>query len=342
MHISRKTFFLIIRMIGIGILIGLLINLYFNWENKFSWKNLFSNILSSVILTMLFWSGSRLIVKYLIKRYSWIHQTKRVAIIHIILGLVFSLLVIFLFYLVTWFLIMHRKNLNGFFVYFKVGFYICLSLYFIVVLVVYCYYFFKSWRESLLNEEQLKLESLKLQYESLKNQVNPHFLFNSLNVLTSLIEKDPQASIKYVKQLSEVFRYVLDQNIRELVMVDTELGFIKSYIYLQHIRFGENFLVDIDIREKNFMIVPMALQILLENAVKHNEISTERPLSVTISDNDDYLFISNTKQLRSNLPDSNQIGLKTLQFQYDFLSGKKMEVINADDKFVVKLPKIKT
>jgi len=163
MNIKRKTVFLIMRMIGIGVLIGLLINFYFGWGNEPSWQNFFWNILASVILTIVFWTGSRLIIVYLIKKYSWIYQTKRVAIIHIILGLVFSILVIFLFYLVLWVFVMHRKTLHGFFFHFKTGFFICLSLYLIVVLIVYSYYFFRSWRESLLNEERLKLETLALQ-----------------------------------------------------------------------------------------------------------------------------------------------------------------------------------
>jgi len=209
------------------------------------------------------------------------------------------------------------------------------------MLISYTYYFFKYWKKAVLSEEQLKRESLSLQYESLKNQVNPHFLFNSLNVLTSLIEKDKDASIKYVKQLSDVFRYVLDQNGRELVPITTELKFIESYRFLQQIRFGTNFKIQININDKDFQIVPLALQILIENAVKHNEISLENPLTIKIYDDEGFLYVSNNLQLRSNIPDSNHIGLKTLDFQYEFLSGKKMEVIHNHSHFVVKFPKLK-
>jgi LytS/YehU family sensor histidine kinase len=171
--------------------------------------------------------------------------------------------------------------------------------------------------------------------------VNPHFLFNSLNVLTSLIERDRKASVQYVKQLADVFRYVLDQNVKELVPVETEMKFINSYIFLQQIRFGDNLKTSITIKNDDFLIVPMALQILIENAVKHNEISAERPLDITICDDEQYLIVENNVQPRNYLPDSNQLGLKTLEFQYEFLSGKKIEVICEDGTFVVKLPKIK-
>jgi len=219
--------------------------------------------------------------------------------------------------------------------------YLCFSINLIIIFISYSRHFFLNWKNSVLNEERLKRESLALQYESLKNQVNPHFLFNSLNVLTSLIERDSEASIKYVKQLSDVFRYVLDQNVRELVPIKTELEFIRSYIFLQQIRFGANFNINISIREEDFNIVPMSLQLLIENAVKHNEISDENPLMIKIYDEEQYVIVDNNLQPRNYLPESNQVGLKTLEFQYEFLSGKKVEVICEHNHFVVKLPKIK-
>jgi LytS/YehU family sensor histidine kinase len=200
--------------------------------------------------------------------------------------------------------------------------------------------FFKNWKRSVINEERLKRESIALQYESLKNQVNPHFLFNSLNVLTTLIEKNQEASIKYVEQLSEVFRYVLDQNSTELVPIETELKFIGSFIYLHKIRFGDNLQVKIAVTDPSFFVVPVALQILVENAVKHNEISSEKPLLIEIFDDNHYLVIRNNLQPRNYLPDSNHIGIKTLEFQYNFLSGKKLEFCNNGSYFTVKLPKI--
>jgi sensor histidine kinase YesM len=324
-----------------GISIGLLLTLIFNWKTLSSWEAMYKQSIYSVILTFLFWKGNEFIIRRLNKKYSWITETKKIIARHLISTSIYSLSVILIFYFYIWFIVLHKKSLTGFFLNFNTGFYICLSLAGIGLLASYSYYFFKYWKNALVREEQLKRESLALQYESLKNQVNPHFLFNSLNVLTSLIETDQDASIKYVKQLSDVFRYVLDQNVRELVPVETELKFIESYDFLQNIRFGNNFRIETDIKEKNFLIVPLALQILIENAVKHNEISSDNPLIIKVYDDDMNLYISNNLQPRSNLPDSNQIGLKTLDFQYEFLSGKKVEVINDNAHFVVKLPKIK-
>jgi LytS/YehU family sensor histidine kinase len=202
--------------------------------------------------------------------------------------------------------------------------------------------FYRRWRIAILNEERLKREAITFQFESLKNQVNPHFLFNSLNVLTTLITKDAESSIRFVKQLSEVYRYVLDQNTKDITWLAEELQFLNSYIYLNKIRFNESFNVEINIVDQDFQIIPLALQMLLENAIKHNIISEEKPLLVKIYDTGDYLVVENNLQKKSTMFDSNQIGLKNIQFRYEFLTRKKMEVTSDDSKFVVKLPKIKT
>jgi len=215
----------------------------------------------------------------------------------------------------------------------------------ILIIFIICFFlsveFFKNWQTSVVNEERLKREAIELQLASLKNQVNPHFLFNTLNVLTSLIPKDPEASIRFVKQLSEVYRYVLEQNAKDTTNIKDELQFLKSYVYLQKIRFGESFQVLEQITVPDFQIIPLALQMLLENAIKHNIVSDEKPLVVKIYDSDDYLIVENNLQKKSAMFDSNQIGLKNIQFRYEFLSRNKMEVISTEGKFIVKLPKLK-
>ncbi len=342
MNITRKAIIKhIIKPIALGIVIAILLTLIFDLGPNYSARNFLEQAFYSIILTFLFWKGNAAIAAYLSKKINWLENTRKRVFIHLTLAVSYSISVILLFYLYIWFILMHKQDLKSFYSHFQTGIYVCFSINLIVILTSYSYHFFLYWKNSVLNEEKLKRESLALQYESLKNQVNPHFLFNSLNVLTSLIERDSDASIKYVKQLSDVFRYVLDQNVRELVPVEIELKFIESYIYLQQIRFSENFKINITIKETDFLIVPLALQILIENAVKHNEISAENPLIIQIYDDEQYLFIDNNIQPRNYLPDSNQVGLKTLEFQYEFLSGKKMEIHNDDSQFVVKLPKIK-
>lgn len=326
--------------IGFGIFIGNLLTLLFDWQHIFSWNTFFEQSLYSSILSLLFWKGNEVIIRYLNKRNSWLKHIKRIIITHFAIGFTYSLVIILLFYLYIWIILMHKTSLEGFYQNFKGGIYVTFTINLIVNLVVYSYFFFKYWQKSVLNEEILKRESLALQYESLKNQVNPHFLFNSLNILTSLIERDKESSITFVKQLSEVFRYVLDQNVRELVDIDTELKFVESYIYLQRIRFGENIVISIDITDHRCKVVPIALQLLIENAIKHNIISRECPLKISICDEDEFITVKNNFQKKTIMPDSTGIGLKTLSFQYEFITGKKVEIIQGEEFFTVRLPKV--
>lgn len=336
---------LILKHVFIPIGFGLVVGVFLTWfsapKNILSRGVLINNFLYSAILSLLFWKGNEFIIKALNKRYSWIKETRKIVILHLLVTFAYNIIVITSFYLYIWFGKFHKQSLTGFLESTKGGFYMCLSITIIVTLISYAYNFFKYWKKSVLKEEELKRERIILQYEALKNQVNPHFLFNSLNVLTSLIELDKDASIKYVKQLSEVMRYVLDKNSTELVPIDVELKFIESFVYLLKIRFGNNLKVQVNIGARNFFIVPVALQILIENAVKHNEVSADKPLYVDITENDDYLIVSNNLQERNYLPDSNFIGLKSLTFQYEFLSGRQMEIVNNGSSFIVKIPKIK-
>jgi sensor histidine kinase YesM len=165
--------------------------------------------------------------------------------------------------------------------------------------------FFKSWRKAAVNEEILKNELLDYQYKSLVNQVNPHFLFNSLNVLTSLVHDDPDLAVKFIQQLSKVYRYTLENRDRDLVSFEEEKKFIESYLFLLNIRFEDSLNVDMQLDEnKKGMLIPMALQILVENAIKHNMISKQKPLKLKIEICDDVVCVSNNLQLPENKPQS--------------------------------------
>ena len=330
----------IIICVIFGIFIGGILIPLLNDHGFSSFPDIISQSGYSILLAFLFWQGNKAIIHAINRRYSWVKETRKTVTLHLLSTFSYSLIIIFLFYLYIWFVVMRKPNMHGFFQSFRFGFYLCFTLNAIATLFSYSFYFMKYWKKSVLSEEQLKREAITLQYEALKNQVNPHFLFNSLNVLTSLIEHDKKASINYVKQLSNVFRYVLDQNGAEKVPVETELKFIESYGYLHKIRFGDYFKMSLDIKQGNFKIVPMALQILVENAVKHNEISAEYPLIIEISDDDDFLMVKNNIRRRNYLPDSNHVGLQNLTVQYSLLSEKPLEISNDGDVFTVKLPKL--
>ncbi|SOD81708.1 sensor histidine kinase [Spirosoma fluviale] len=200
----------------------------------------------------------------------------------------------------------------------------------------------RRWQENALRTAQLEKEKVQVQLDSLKNQVSPHFLFNSLSSLDSLIDDNPVLARQFLQQLSKVFRYVLQHKEKALVPLETELAFIKNYISLLHTRFDGAFVVKCEVNAGAMeqLIVPVTLQILIENAIKHNVISEARPLTITMSSKDGYLSVTNPLQRKRQVETSNRQGLENLKLLYSFLSQKSVEVIETDALFQVRLPLI--
>ena len=208
---------------------------------------------------------------------------------------------------------------------------------FAITFSLYSIGFFKEWKKAILREEELKRNVLELEYASLKNQVNPHFLFNSLNVLTSLVGDNDDA-VKYIKKLSDVYRYLLENKDKQTVKLSTELKFAEAYIYLHKIRFGENLKSNINISNKNFTIVPLSLQMLIENAIKHNIISEDEVLHINISNTKDYIVVENNLQIKNEKEQSLHIGLENIKKRYSYLTNKEVVIEKNKNNFVVKLP----
>ncbi|MTI32619.1 sensor histidine kinase [Xanthovirga aplysinae] len=205
--------------------------------------------------------------------------------------------------------------------------------------------FLRSWRETAVQGEKLKAQHLSSQYQSLKNQVNPEFLFDSLNVLTDLVYKDQDQADKFIVQLSQVYRYVLESRKNEVVLLKDELAFLQSFLFIQKMRFGDNLRFRIDIPEESTIgITPQSLQILVENAIQHNFISSDQPLLIEIfDDKEGFIQVRNNLQEKKNKSsvESSGIGLEKIKNQYEFLSNKMVEVLEEDDVFTVKIPVIK-
>lgn len=189
------------------------------------------------------------------------------------------------------------------------------------------------------NQELQQINS-KMQYQQLKSQINPHFLFNSLNVLVSLINKDSERAKNYTKKLSEVYGYVLTHDLEDTVLVGEELEFIDSYVKILQIRFGEGlkFVSKINELDKRRRIPLMSLQVLIENAVKHNSITQNNPLTIHLSSDNKSLIVSNNIIPRFQIEESRGIGLENLKGKYHFISDKTIIVEQTDKEFTVKLP----
>ena len=195
-----------------------------------------------------------------------------------------------------------------------------------------------------IENEKLRSESLQSQFESLKNQVSPHFLFNSLTALKILVEDSPSLAKQYISHLSQVLRYTLQSNRKQLVTLGEELEFTESYIFLLKMRYDSNLVVktEIDDKLKDFRLPPLTIQTLVENAVKHNEISKEFPLLIRIQTTPNgYLQVTNKIQEKLTPEDGTGIGLTNLSKLYSLLGEYDIQIFKTDLEFKVEVPLIK-
>ncbi|MCA0234467.1 MAG: histidine kinase [Bacteroidetes bacterium] len=189
---------------------------------------------------------------------------------------------------------------------------------------------------------QQEKNQLLAQFETLKNQLSPHFLFNSMNALASLIATNPQRAIDFTGHFSKVYRSMLEIGGETLISLREELDFVQSFVFLQQMRFGENLQIQIEIPEAqlNTCLPPFALQLLVENAIKHNIISDDKPLTITIRIEEDWLIVRNTLQRRGSTEPSTGIGLKNLAARYAYLVPHKPTFSEIEGQFVARVPLI--
>jgi LytS/YehU family sensor histidine kinase len=204
-------------------------------------------------------------------------------------------------------------------------------------------YLYKQWWATYYEAEQLKKENLQSQLDSLKSQINPHFLFNSLSTLSSLVSEDPKRAERFIEELSSVYRYLLHTNESSLTTLENELHFIEAYIHLLQTRFGKGIDVQIDVDEAyySFQLPPLTLQLLVENAVKHNALTASKPLLIRIfTDEVNNLYVLNTLRKKSNVVPSSRTGLRNIARKYQLLKQPEILVKQTDDCFQVSIPLI--
>lgn len=216
---------------------------------------------------------------------------------------------------------------------------------FLITLLVISNYaisdFMKQWKQSELKAEHMKQQMLKSEYESLKNQVNPHFLFNSLNTLTALIGEDPEKATDFVQKLSRVFRYALQNQEKNTIDLGSEIEIVNAYLFLQKMRFGQNlqFHVDIPASINGSQVITQGLLTLVENAIKHNEASNENPLLIDISmEGSDYIVIKNNLRRKKMTQPSTGIGLPNIISRCESLTSNPVIIREVANEFIVKLP----
>ena len=203
------------------------------------------------------------------------------------------------------------------------------------------HFFFREYKRQWSEAEELRRTNAQAQLQLVRNQINPHFLFNNLNVLSGMVIKDNPDANKFVEEFSKVYRYILNNQEKELVEVRSELEFIHPYLFLLNKRFDQALKVDINIpdRYKTWHVVPAALQMLIENAIKHNIVSSRRPLHIEIHANGNQsLVVKNNLQLKSSVETSNKKGLAQFSTLYRYLSAKPVRVDTTEKEFFVKIP----
>ncbi|SDX32249.1 hypothetical protein SAMN05444411_104207 [Lutibacter oricola] len=210
----------------------------------------------------------------------------------------------------------------------------------IVSLIFHTIFFYKALTEKKVKEQQIVAKTETAKYESLKSQIDPHFLFNSLNVLTSLIGENPKQAEKFTTKLSKVYRYVLEQKSKDLIQLDEELQFAKLYMELLKMRFENAVIFEIpdNASSPDLKVVPLSLQLLLENAIKHNAVSEENPLKVVITERDGYLIITNNFNPKTTLEKGTKVGLKNIIDRYGLITLKKVFIDKTTQDFTVKIP----
>lgn len=210
----------------------------------------------------------------------------------------------------------------------------------LVVSIYESIYFVSELRQSIEEKELLKRESLQAQLSALKTQVNPHFLFNNLNTLSAVIPDNPEQAIDFVQQLSKVYRHILEVRDEQSIQLKDELEVLQAYAFLLKTRFGENLSISVRVTGEYLQqrVVPLSLQILMENAIKHNVISSARPLTIDVYAGRGQLVVSNTLQKKNQLVESTGIGLDNIRNRYRLLGDRMVEVEEGPESFTVKIP----
>lgn len=324
-------------------IVGIAISYLLHFIMKPPEHNVLYDLLASIMITIIVWEGNLRIDHWMNQKFPWETKPGRRVLIHLPLSIFFSALTIYISMLgFNKFICPLPETTRDAFMKMAVSMGVVISI--MLVAIEIGMQFFGHWKNSLIEIEKYKTESLQAQLQNLKNQINPHFLFNNMSVLSSLVYKDQDKAVDFINQLSKVYRYLLDNKDEELTSLENELAFIKSYTYLLQIRFDTSINFDIQITDTklNQLLPPLALQLLIENTIKHNEVSSDKPLYVSIKTENDMLIVSNNIQLRSQVDENGKTGLQNIKDRYKYFTDIPVEILKNDQSFTVKIPLLHT
>jgi hypothetical protein len=333
--------FSILKYILANLGLSLLILLIFMSGSIKSFPDFLFYLFWSFLICISQWTGAVLINHLLDRKIKWIDKPVLRSVLGIITLVIFSVIA-FMFVKYMMFYLKYRMMPAENWEFASRSSLYTVMISFNISLIFTAIGFFKAWKRAIEREEKLKTEMMAYRYEALRNQINPHFLFNSFNVLSDLVYADQALAVKFINQLSELFRYVLDSRDKELVSLQDELEFMHSYIYLLKTRFEDKLDMKIDLEASaDELIVPMTLQLLVENAVKHNEVSEAFPLRINIRRTSTYLEVENSLRIKKVGEDSKNTGLKNIIQQFSYFTDRQIDVSDSGDIFLVRVPILK-
>lgn len=331
----------LITISWITFIIGTIIFVFFVPEKTV--ENYITNILISAFYTFTIALGNGFINDYLSRRFSWVDHTRKRTILGVIGAILVNVILVFVLNYIN-FIIYQNQDFSKFFSG-EMGFFnwFSINIALLISAILHAKGFIEEWKKSSRKEvveQKLIAKSANAQFESLKNQLDPHFLFNSLNVLSSLIDENPNQAQRFTASMSKIYRYVLEQKDKELVTVAEEIEFAKTYCNLLKTRFEDSVSFEFKVNETDLKsyVVPLSLQLLLENCIKHNFATSTKPLHIKIYSENGFLFIENNLQEREQMKESAGIGLSNIVQRYSLLTKQNVFIEKSEDFFKVKIP----
>jgi sensor histidine kinase YesM len=276
---------------------------------------------------------------YLNKHLSWKNEPKKRLIIGSLTSIILIMFIIVILRIIV-VMVFFGQSFQDFLNTSKYYYIFSLIVTVNILIIMHAIYFFRAMTDKKVTKHKVIGKTETAKFESLKNQLDPHFLFNSLNVLTSLIGENPKQAEKFTTKLSKIYRYVLTQKSEDLVLVNDELKFAKTYMDLIKMRFEDavTFEIPDQLSNENLKIIPLSLQLLLENAVKHNVITSTKKLTIKMYEKDNYLVIENNINPKTSLEKGTKIGLKNIINRYSLVTKRSVVIESNEKLFKVKLP----
>ena len=335
-NIWKKILVALVLGLALVFIVSYIFALHYQHSIEFNYQT----ILATIVLSGAIVEGIQLINRKIDKKFNWANNPKKRFWVQLIAYLIFILTMLSLFGTIITLFVANDSyvNIYDLIIINSVGI-LFITIYVCIELIVFM---LNNWRRSLVEIEKFKKKDAEAKFESLRNQLSPHFLFNNLNTLYGLIPDNSSLASEYLLKLSEIYRYVLKLKDQEIVSLNEEIEFIKDYVFLLSTRYGSGFKVEFDLN-KNLLhekfLPPFTLQLLIENAEKHNIIDEKQVMNIRIfSENDEYIVVENSLLAAPKIVSSTKVGLENLKSRYRFLTSKKVSVEKNLNTFVVKVP----